>query len=167
MKGKILFVVGLGVGYVLGTRAGRERYEQIKRAAEGVWNQPTVQQGVGTVKDFAMSKVGDLSDTVLDNVKQLIGAATKPSGGGASDFRRAAQKAATGVSDAATRAADTVSDAVEDAADAVDDAAEKAEKAQKAQKARSTGRSTASKSTTSSTSSAKRTSRAKPAASDG
>ena len=34
MKGKILFVVGLGVGYVLGTRAGRERYEQIKQAAE-------------------------------------------------------------------------------------------------------------------------------------
>ncbi len=30
MKGKIGLVVGLGVGYVLGTRAGRERYEQIK-----------------------------------------------------------------------------------------------------------------------------------------
>ena len=56
MKGKILFVVGLGVGYVLGTRAGRERYEQISRAAEGVWNTPAVQQGVDTVKDFAADR---------------------------------------------------------------------------------------------------------------
>jgi membrane protein DedA with SNARE-associated domain len=31
MKGKIGLVVGLGVGYVLGTRAGQERYEQIKK----------------------------------------------------------------------------------------------------------------------------------------
>ncbi|WP_401000237.1 YtxH domain-containing protein [Agromyces sp. GXQ0307] len=72
MKGKILFVVGLGVGYVLGTRAGRERYEQIRKAAEGVWNQPAVQDGVQTAKDFAMARVGDVSDTVLENAKKLV-----------------------------------------------------------------------------------------------
>ncbi|MFB9959388.1 YtxH domain-containing protein [Agromyces bracchium] len=91
MKGKILFVVGLGVGYVLGTRAGRERYEQIRKAAEGVWNQPAVQDGVQTVKDFAMARVGDVSDTVLDNAKKLVrqmsegsttdGSGSKSSGG--------------------------------------------------------------------------------------
>lgn len=79
MKGKILFVVGLGAGYVLGARAGRERYEQIRRAALNVWNQPAVQQGVETVKDFAKTRVGDLSDTVLDGVKGIIGNATKGS----------------------------------------------------------------------------------------
>lgn len=72
MKGKFLFVVGLGVGYVLGTRAGRERYEQIRRAAEDVWNQPKVQEGVGTVKEFAMSRVGDVSDAVLDGAKKVV-----------------------------------------------------------------------------------------------
>ncbi|MGR2752474.1 YtxH domain-containing protein [Agromyces arachidis] len=72
MKGKFLFVVGLGVGYVLGTRAGRERYEQIRRAAEDVWNQPKVQEGVDTVKDFAMSRVGDVSDAVLDGAKKVV-----------------------------------------------------------------------------------------------
>lgn len=80
MKGKILFVVGLGAGYVLGARAGRERYEQIRKAALNVWNQPQVQQGVDTVKDFAKTRVGDLSGTVLDGVKGLIGNATKSSG---------------------------------------------------------------------------------------
>lgn len=72
MKGKFLFVVGLGVGYVLGTRAGRERYEQIRKAAEDIWNQPKVQEGVGTVKEFAMSRVGDVSDAVLDGAKKLV-----------------------------------------------------------------------------------------------
>ena len=76
MKGKFLFVVGLGIGYVLGTRAGRERYEQIRKAAEDVWNQPKVQEGVQTVKDFAMSRAGDLGETVLDGAKKLVSQVT-------------------------------------------------------------------------------------------
>lgn len=50
MKGKIAFVLGAAVGYVLGTRAGRERYEQIKRGAQTVWNTPPVQRGVEAVR---------------------------------------------------------------------------------------------------------------------
>ena len=38
MKGKAGLVIGLAVGYVLGTRAGRERYEQIKEQWLKVWN---------------------------------------------------------------------------------------------------------------------------------
>ena len=30
-------ILGLAIGYVLGTRAGRERYEQISRAAKRAW----------------------------------------------------------------------------------------------------------------------------------
>lgn len=81
MKGKILFAVGLGVGYVLGTRAGRERYEQIRKGAEKIWNTPTVQQGVDTAKEFAASRVGDLSDVVLDNVKSFVRTVTKGENG--------------------------------------------------------------------------------------
>lgn len=33
---KYPLVVGLGIGYLLGTRAGRERYEQIRDAARSV-----------------------------------------------------------------------------------------------------------------------------------
>lgn len=81
MKGKILFVVGLGVGYVLGARAGRERYEQIRKAAEDVWNQPKVQEGVQTVKDFAMSRAGDVGDTVLDGAKKFVAQVTQSQNG--------------------------------------------------------------------------------------
>ena len=114
MKGKVLFVVGLGVGYVLGTRAGRERYEQIKRAADRVWNTPAVQQGVGTVKDFAASKVGDLSDSMLDGVKSFIGTSVRGSGATKSDVRSAAKSAKDSVSksaEAAKSAVDTAADA--------------------------------------------------------
>lgn len=53
MRGKIGLIVGLGVGYVLGTRAGRARYEQIKRQAVKVWNLPPVQKQVDKVTDAA------------------------------------------------------------------------------------------------------------------
>jgi hypothetical protein len=65
MKGKIAFVIGAAVGYVLGTRAGRERYEQIKKGAQSVWNTPPVQRGVGAVKGAVQSKVDDLKASVV------------------------------------------------------------------------------------------------------
>ncbi|NGN64810.1 YtxH domain-containing protein [Streptomyces sp. A7024] len=39
---RITFVVGLAAGYVLGTRAGRERYEEIKKAARDFMQNPAV-----------------------------------------------------------------------------------------------------------------------------
>ena len=47
MKGKIGIVVGLAAGYVLGARAGQERYEQIKEGFLKVWNTDPVQKQVG------------------------------------------------------------------------------------------------------------------------
>lgn len=108
MKGKLLFVVGLAAGYVLGTRAGRERYDQIAQAAKGVWNAPSVQQGVGTVKDFALARVGDLSETVLDGAKRFIAQSTsgaRPSKSGAAEAARAAKRAASDARDGAADAA--------------------------------------------------------------
>ena len=37
---RITFLTGLAVGFVLGARAGRERYEQIKRATRRVTDSP-------------------------------------------------------------------------------------------------------------------------------
>ncbi|WP_053387429.1 hypothetical protein [Leucobacter japonicus] len=65
MKGKIAFVLGAAVGYVLGSRAGRERYEQIKRGAEQVWQTAPVQRGVDAVKDATRGTVENLKDSAL------------------------------------------------------------------------------------------------------
>ena len=70
MRGKILFVAGLGVGYVLGTRAGRERYEQIKSTAAKFWNDPRVQRQVDTVETFVKDKAPEVAGFVSDGAKK-------------------------------------------------------------------------------------------------
>ncbi|KJC64386.1 hypothetical protein [Agreia bicolorata] len=69
MRGKLILVVGLATGYVLGSRAGRPRYEQIKSGAEKVWNLAPVQQVAGAVKEFTGQRV--------DTVQLKAGNATK------------------------------------------------------------------------------------------
>lgn len=44
---KLSFLAGLGVGYVLGAQAGRERYEQIRRAWENAKDDPRLQSLAG------------------------------------------------------------------------------------------------------------------------
>lgn len=44
--GKLSFLVGIGVGYVLGAKAGERRYEQIKLQASKAWGHPAVQEQV-------------------------------------------------------------------------------------------------------------------------
>lgn len=74
MKGKIAFVLGAAVGYVLGTRAGRERYEQIKRGAESLWNTAPVQRGVGVVRDAAQVRVDQVKESVVRAGKGAVAA---------------------------------------------------------------------------------------------
>ncbi|WP_203231160.1 hypothetical protein [Nocardioides caldifontis] len=46
----------IGIGYVLGARAGRERYEQIRGFANKVQGNPTVQQTASKAADVAKDK---------------------------------------------------------------------------------------------------------------
>jgi hypothetical protein len=72
MKGKLLFVAGAAVGYVLGARAGRKRYEQIKGAAERIWETPGVQNQVEQVKDFAAQRVGDIPSALANGAQKAF-----------------------------------------------------------------------------------------------
>jgi hypothetical protein len=64
---KLTFIAGLAVGYVLGARAGRERYEQIMRTSGKVWNSGPVQKQVSTAKDVARTKAAPVvADMVAD-----------------------------------------------------------------------------------------------------
>ncbi|WP_147455867.1 hypothetical protein [Nocardioides mangrovicus] len=58
MSGKLALLVGGAVGYVLGTRAGRERFDQIAERAQGLWADPTVQQLVEQARGKAASAAG-------------------------------------------------------------------------------------------------------------
>jgi len=72
MKGKILLVTGLAVGYLLGTRAGRERYEEITSAAKKLWADPRVQKPVKQAEDFVKEKAPEVADFVADGVKTVV-----------------------------------------------------------------------------------------------
>ena len=63
---KLSFLAGFGAGYVLGTRAGRERYEQIRRAWEHAKDDPRLQSVAGMAQARA--------DAVLSSVRSRMGA---------------------------------------------------------------------------------------------
>jgi SLT domain-containing protein len=53
---KIMLIAAGAAGYVLGTRAGRERYEQIATQAQKVWTNPKVAQKRQEAKEAAMAQ---------------------------------------------------------------------------------------------------------------
>lgn len=79
--GKISFLLGAATGYVLGARAGTERYEQIKTRAMQTWKSEPVQSKVEQAGDVAKNKVaplaaekaGDAASAVTDKVKSATG----------------------------------------------------------------------------------------------
>ncbi len=105
MRGKILFAAGLAVGYVLGTRAGRERYEEIKRAAESFWNDPRVKHRVDQVEDFVKEKVPEAAEFVSDGAKAVVGKMTGSSSKKPASTTTAAKPKTTKSSSAAKKPA--------------------------------------------------------------
>lgn len=77
MSGKFLFVVGLGVGYVLGAKAGRQRYEQIASAADKVWNSRAVAKPRAEVQQFVETQTPKVVDAATDAASRAIRKATR------------------------------------------------------------------------------------------
>jgi len=111
MKGKILFVAGAAVGYVLGARAGRGAYVKIKDQAESLWENPTVQKGVHQAEGFVKENapvVAKKAQDVANDAAHAVGAKAKSvSGKGSSATDKAAAKASE-VADKVDEKADDV-----------------------------------------------------------
>jgi len=82
MRGRLIFVAGAAVGYVIGSRAGHERYEQIAAGASKVWNTRAVQKGVDAAGDAALALVPKVFTVAFHVtvwlVKKAFGISTKP-----------------------------------------------------------------------------------------
>lgn len=70
MSFRLTLALGFAIGYVLGSKAGRQRYEQIMRAARKLKDSPSVQGAAGVLQAQADSAIGA--------VKQKIGAGGQP-----------------------------------------------------------------------------------------
>ncbi|MGW7051257.1 YtxH domain-containing protein [Streptomyces sp. NPDC054887] len=72
MRYRLTFIAGLALGYVLGTRAGRERYEQLKKSARQVAQNPAVRNAAESAahngRDFADKAFHTVSDKVGDRI---------------------------------------------------------------------------------------------------
>lgn len=103
MRGKFLFIVGLAIGYVFGTRAGRKRYEQIKSAAQNIWESEPVQWSVKQAQDA----VGDVAEEAITAAKRVIHQVTgdKPAAKKATAKKPASKPASSATKPAAPRPA--------------------------------------------------------------
>ena len=75
MRFKSGFLVGLSAGYVMGTKAGQERYQQIVDAASRVKENPSVQRLTGEVnKTVSVSKdrVAETATAKADQAKEAV-----------------------------------------------------------------------------------------------
>ncbi|MFP5218719.1 MAG: hypothetical protein ACLGIG_03150 [Actinomycetes bacterium] len=78
MLKKLTLAAGFAAGYVLGAKAGTQRYEEIVAKAREIAGMPAVKNATATVQDTAGSLAEKAKDTVNDKV-------SKGSDGDASD----------------------------------------------------------------------------------
>lgn len=62
--GKLTFLLGTAVGYVLGAKAGQKRYEQIKGRATQLWSSEPVQAKVDSARQTVMEQAPAVADRV-------------------------------------------------------------------------------------------------------
>ncbi|MGC0252077.1 YtxH domain-containing protein [Pseudactinotalea sp. Z1748] len=72
MKGKVLFVLGAAVGYLLGSRAGQEHYEKVKEQAKSVWENPSVQEKVNAAESRIGTVVREQGSHVAEKISGTV-----------------------------------------------------------------------------------------------
>jgi hypothetical protein len=105
MKGKAALIVGLATGYVLGTRDGRGRYQQIKTQANRLMQDPRVQEKATQAQELVKEKAPLVKGKVSDATHKATSKVSTSSNGSAS-----VPKSATDTLTADAPIADTTTD---------------------------------------------------------
>ena len=106
MKRKILFLVGLGTGYVMGTRAGRARYDKLAATTKRFWNDPRVTKVRDDVEGYARSQ----APIIRERAEAVAKAAPGAVAGAAREVADATTATAKDLADKTTMAAKDVAD---------------------------------------------------------
>lgn len=65
---KITMAAAFGAGYVLGARAGRGRYEELRDKAQELWTNPKVQRQAHKVQEQAKQVPGQVKEHVPESL---------------------------------------------------------------------------------------------------
>ena len=144
MNPRILaLAAGVAIGYVLGTRDGRERYDQMKAKATQLWDNPRVMKARKDVESYAREQAPIIRERAEAAAKAAPGVAKDVAGkvadtakdvaGQVGDTARdVSAKAASAAKDVRTKAGEVASDLRERGGDLVDSAVETAGRAREA-----------------------------------
>ncbi len=152
MRLRFLFVVGIITGYILGARAGRARYVQLKAKATETWEDPRVQKAVADTQEFVKENAPIVAEKVAEGAKvagEKVAEGAKVAGEKVSEGAKVAAEnigaATEKVVDSARIASTTVAEGAKVAMDSAKEAAEKLVETAKdaAEKMSATAKSTA------------------------
>lgn len=96
---KIVILAAGAVGYVFGTKAGRERYEQIKDQATKIRSNPTVRKAAADAQDAVAQQAPVVKEKVANASGK--GSSTSDSAAGQGSSSTAASGSASGAKSAA------------------------------------------------------------------
>ncbi len=77
---KISFLVGAAAGYVLGARAGKQRYEQIKRVSRQVWTSEPVEARKSDLRIAAKTKAAPFVAEMVSDAARATAEKLRESG---------------------------------------------------------------------------------------
>ena len=109
--GKVTLGLGFGIGYVLGARAGKDRYQQIVQTAQGLLGRPEVQQTISKARDAApaplQGSIDKLTEAASGGQSSSGTSSTGTSRSGTSSTGTSGTGAAAGVAGVGTGIPDT------------------------------------------------------------
>ena len=130
-----IFALGLGVaiGYVLGTRAGRQRYDQMKNAVTALWEDPRVAKARADVESYAKQQapiIRERAEAAAKDVAAKTSATAKDvAAKTAATAKDVAAKTSSTAKVVASKVADTASDVAAGASKVAADLRERGEQA--------------------------------------
>ena len=124
-----LIMLGLGivVGYVLGTRDGRERYDAMKAKLMEVWEDPRVTKARKDVEAYAREQAPIIRDRAEAAAKAAPGVAKDVADRVASTAKDVADRAGATAKDVADRVSSTAKDVADRAKDVAADLRDRGE----------------------------------------